>query len=239
MADTSRKPWHAPPLRVFERVLPFPAVEDSGPIRFKIPKPSLKQVALSIAFSLNAALILGALFGGKAVQPFPGWILPFFLCTGSVIAWQWLNSTELVEYNPFGAWLPNEFEDNRLQLHRPACMNAPLPEVVRIEFRSESLLVELVLGSMAVASIEARWEDVVNIVTTTIREKTYLGFSVGMCVVSPTDATRDVNHLMRQSKRDYGSHLVIDVSPFAQNSVEMAAIALPYQEHAWVYINQC
>ncbi len=186
-----------------------------------------------------------ALVVASKLVPYPsailGWVVPFFIAAGGILAWQLLIETKLIEFRPWGAWFPNEFQDAIVQFNRPDWMKYRPPEVRRIEFRSESLFVELDMVQGNIISIETGWEFVHGVTLENVAGKPNVGFRFAhhKIAASPLSAYSDAIKLMRSLYSDYGVDLLIDAEPFGLQVEELVAIAKPYQDHAWIYINQC
>lgn len=171
----------------------------------------------------------------------PVWVVPFFTAASGILGWQLLIETELIEFRPWGAWFPNEFQDAIVQFNRPDWMKHRPPEVRCIEFRSESLFVELDMCQGNIISIETGWEFVQDITLEIVAGKPHVGFLFAHrnIAASPLSTYSDAITLMRSLYSDYGFDLLIDPEPFGLQAAEMIATAMPYEEHAWIYINQC
>jgi len=171
----------------------------------------------------------------------PAWVVPFFIGASGILAWQLLIKTEVIEFRPWGAWFSNEFQDAAVQFNRPDWMKHRPPNVRRIEFRSESLFVELNLDQGKIISIETGWEFVQDITLKNVAGKPHAGFRFAhhKFDASPLSTYSDAIKLMRNLYADYGVDLLIDPEPFGLQAAELIATAMPYEEHAWIYINQC
>lgn len=248
-----RKRWHPPALRVFERktqaLKPNKTIAQetttAKALWPRLPKPDTKNLAemvlLGVTFCISIGFVAIGIWLGIQKSAIPAWIVPFFMVTGVILGWQLLIKTKLLEFRSYGALFPNEYQDACVVVRQPEWMKCPLPTVKRFEFRSESLFVELDLRSGKSTSIETSWEYVQNIAIKTINCKPHVGFSLAgyEFTALPAEKHAEAIQLMRQMCSDHGFDLLIDLEPFEQLAEEIVATAYLYQEHAWIYINQC
>lgn len=253
LPEMPRMPWHPPSLRVFERRTPVPKPNKTiaqetttataqWPRAHKLDADTLAEaVLLGVTFCISMGFVAIGIWLGNQKSAIPAWIVPFFMVTGVILGWQLLIKTKLLEFRSYGAWFPNEHQDACLVIRRPEWMKCTLPTVKRFEFRSESLFVELDLGSGKSTSIETGWEYVQNIAIKTVNGKPHVGFSLTRYEFTafPAEKHAEAIQLMRQMCSDHGFDLLIDMEPFDQLAGEVVATAYPYQEHAWIYINRC
>jgi len=199
-----------------------------------------RQFLLVLGLGCGIALVLASKLVPQP-SPISVWVVLFFTAASGILGWQLLIETKLIEFRPWGAWFPNEFQDAIVQFNRPDWMKHRPPEVRRIEFRSESLFVELDMGPGNIVSIETGWEFVQDITLENVEGKPHVGFRFAHHRIAafPLSTYSDAIKLMRSLYSEYGFDLLIDPEPFGLQAAELVAIAKPYEQHAWIYINQC
>jgi len=245
MFEATRKTWHPPPLRVYERKAVAHKAAIVTALRPQVSKLDAdtltEAVLLGVTFCISMGFVAIGIWLGNQNTAIPAWIVPFFMVTSVILAWQLLIKTKLLEFRSYGALFPNEYQDACLVIRRPEWMKCTLPTVKRFEFRSASLFVKLDLGSGKSTSIETGWEYVQNVAIKTVNGKPHVGFSLTRYEFTafPAEKHAEPIQLMRQMFSDHGFDLLIDMEPFDQLAEKIVATAYPYQEHAWIYINQC